>query len=194
MFFFFFFFFCPGAQQSRAPALVQLVSNCVSQKPWVSAPLKNFSCLRYRVTACLPVCLHAFQASRLTFWLCFSLRRQMERTTGVWFSSSSWVPRLGRFWLINLLKNKLTRYYCLNNTNSMDDSGSRIRFPPGAGNFSLHHRVQNGSGAHQPPIQWVRGTLSLGVKRPGREADQSSPSSAEVKEWVELYLHSLNTP
>jgi hypothetical protein len=32
--------------------------------------------------------------------------------------------------------------------------------------------------------------LSLGVKRPGRESDHSSPSSAEVKECVELYLHS----
>jgi hypothetical protein len=28
----------------------------------------------------------------------------------------------------------------------------------------------------------------------GREADHSPPSSAEVKEWVELYLHSRNTP
>jgi hypothetical protein len=41
----------------------------------------------------------------------------------------------------------------------------------------------------QPPIQWVPGALSLGVKRLGREADYSPPSSAEVKEWVELYLH-----
>jgi hypothetical protein len=31
----------------------------------------------------------------------------------------------------------------------LDDRGSRFRFPVGAGNFSLHHRVQNGSGAHQ---------------------------------------------
>jgi hypothetical protein len=30
----------------------------------------------------------------------------------------------------------------------LDDRGSRVRFPAGAGNFSLHHRVQNGSGAH----------------------------------------------
>jgi hypothetical protein len=45
----------------------------------------------------------------------------------------------------------------------------------------------------QPPIQWVLGTLFLGVKRPGRTADHSHPSSAEVKEWVELYLHSPNT-
>jgi hypothetical protein len=28
----------------------------------------------------------------------------------------------------------------------------------------------------------------------GREADHFPPSSAEVKEWVELYLHSPNTP
>jgi hypothetical protein len=28
----------------------------------------------------------------------------------------------------------------------LDDRGSRVRFPAGAGNFSLHHRVQNGSG------------------------------------------------
>jgi hypothetical protein len=35
-----------------------------------------------------------------------------------------------------------------------------------------------------PPIQWVTGALSLGVKRLGREADNSAPSSAEVKnEW-----------
>jgi len=29
---------------------------------------------------------------------------------------------------------------------------------------------------------------------PGREADHSPPSSAEVKEWVELYFHYHNTP
>jgi hypothetical protein len=45
-----------------------------------------------------------------------------------------------------------------------------------------------------PPIQWVPGDLSLGVKWPGHEADHSPPSSAKVKECVELYLHSPNTP
>jgi hypothetical protein len=30
----------------------------------------------------------------------------------------------------------------------------------------------------------------MGVKRPGREANHSPPSSAEVKEYVELYFHS----
>jgi hypothetical protein len=40
----------------------------------------------------------------------------------------------------------------------------------------------------------VPGALSLRVKRPGREADHSPSSSAEIKEGVELYLHSPNTP
>jgi hypothetical protein len=34
----------------------------------------------------------------------------------------------------------------------------------------------------------------LGLKRQGREADLSPPTSAEVKECVKLYLHSPNTP
>jgi hypothetical protein len=37
-----------------------------------------------------------------------------------------------------------------------DDRGSRFRFPAGAGNFSLHHRVQNSSGAH--PASYPMGT------------------------------------
>jgi hypothetical protein len=58
---------------------------------------------------------------------------------------------------------------------------SGVRFPAGAGNLFLHHRVQTGSGDTQPPIQWVPGALSLEVKRPEGEADYSPPSSAEVK-------------
>jgi hypothetical protein len=37
-------------------------------------------------------------------------------------------------------------------------------------------------GPTQPPIQWVPGAFSPGVKQPGREANHSPPSSAEVKE------------
>jgi len=37
-------------------------------------------------------------------------------------------------------------------------------------------------GPTQPPVQWVPGVLSPGVKaRPGRDADHSPPSSAEVE-------------
>jgi hypothetical protein len=40
-------------------------------------------------------------------------------------------------------------------------------------------------GSTQPPIQWVPGTISLGLKRPVREADHSPPTSAEVKKmWI----------
>jgi hypothetical protein len=40
----------------------------------------------------------------------------------------------------------------------MDDRGSGVRFPAaaGAGNFSPHHRVQNGSGVH--PASYPMGT------------------------------------
>jgi hypothetical protein len=46
----------------------------------------------------------------------------------------------------------------------------------------------------QPPIQGAPGAHSLGVKQLGCEVDHSSPSSAKVKECMELYLHSPNTP
>jgi hypothetical protein len=43
-------------------------------------------------------------------------------------------------------------------------------------------------GPTQPPIHWVPGAPSLGVKRSGREADHSPPSSAEVKRGALLPL------
>jgi hypothetical protein len=45
----------------------------------------------------------------------------------------------------------------------------------------------------QPPIQWVTGVLFLAVKRPGREADQSPPSSADVKEYASMAWCSVKT-
>jgi hypothetical protein len=58
-------------------------------------------------------------------------------------------------------------------------SGVRVR--TGAGNFSLHHRVQTGSGTH--PASYPMGNRGSfpGVERPWREADHSPPPSAEVK-------------
>jgi hypothetical protein len=38
----------------------------------------------------------------------------------------------------------------------LDDRDYRVRLPAGAGNFSLHHCVQNGSGAH--PASYTMGT------------------------------------
>jgi hypothetical protein len=39
----------------------------------------------------------------------------------------------------------------------LDNRGSRVRFPTGVGKFSLHHRVQSGSGAH--PASYPMGTM-----------------------------------
>jgi hypothetical protein len=60
--------------------------------------------------------------------------------------------------------------------------------------FSLTLASRPALGPTQPPMQWVPGALSLGVKWPGRETDHSPPSSTEAKKYVELYLHSPNTP
>jgi hypothetical protein len=50
----------------------------------------------------------------------------------------------------------------------------------------------------QPPIQWVRGALSLGVKQPRREADHSPPfpqyasmAWCSVKAQGQFYLYLL---
>jgi hypothetical protein len=51
----------------------------------------------------------------------------------------------------------------------------------GLGNFPFTTVSRTALGPTQPPIQWVPGALSLGVKRPGRRADHSPPSIAEVK-------------
>jgi hypothetical protein len=64
----------------------------------------------------------------------------------------------------------------------VDDRGSRVRFPAGAGNFFLHHRLQNGSGAH--PASYPMGTRG---SFPGGEVDHSSPSNAEIKQCVPLW-------
>jgi hypothetical protein len=52
-------------------------------------------------------------------------------------------------------------------------------------------------GPTQPPIQWVPGAVPPGVKRQGREADRSPPTSAEVKKtWIytstpPIHLHCI---
>jgi hypothetical protein len=76
----------------------------------------------------------------------------------------------------------------------LDDLGYKVRFPAGLGIFLFTTASRTPLVLTQPPIQWVQGSLSLGVKRTGREADHSPPPSAEVKECVELCIHFPNTP
>jgi hypothetical protein len=76
----------------------------------------------------------------------------------------------------------------------LHDRNSRVRFPAGLGTFIFTTASRTTLGPTQLPIQGVPGALSLGIKRPGYEADHSLPSSVEVKEWVALKLHSPITP
>jgi hypothetical protein len=54
---------------------------------------------------------------------------------------------------------------------------------------SFFFGIRPNMGPTHPPIQWVLRALSPKVKRPESEADHSPPSSADVKECVDLCLH-----
>jgi hypothetical protein len=56
------------------------------------------------------------------------------------------------------------------------------------GNFSLHHRIQNGSGAHAASYPMGTSDSFPGDKAAGAWSWPLT-SSVEVNEWVELYLH-----
>jgi hypothetical protein len=64
----------------------------------------------------------------------------------------------------------------------LDDRAIGVRFPAGAEDFSSSLYVQTGSGAH--PASCTLGTegpFPGGKARPGRDADHSPPSGAEVE-------------
>jgi hypothetical protein len=63
----------------------------------------------------------------------------------------------------------------------------RVRIPtPGkVNNFLISTSLRPALESIQPPTQWVTGAFSLGVKRPGSEANHLTPTSAEVKKmWI----------
>jgi hypothetical protein len=64
----------------------------------------------------------------------------------------------------------------------LDDRAIGVRFPAGAKDFSSNLCVQTGSEAH--PASCTMGSggpIPRAKARPGRDADHSPPSSAEVK-------------
>jgi hypothetical protein len=63
-----------------------------------------------------------------------------------------------------------------------------VRFLAGEIRSSLHHSVQTGSEAHPDSYPMGTGVITQGAKRPGREADHSFLSRAEVKNGGALYL------
>jgi hypothetical protein len=62
----------------------------------------------------------------------------------------------------------------------LDDGGNDSQW--GLGIFLFTTASRTALGSIQPHTQCVTGALSLGIKRPEREANYSLPSSAEVKE------------
>jgi hypothetical protein len=63
----------------------------------------------------------------------------------------------------------------------LDDRAIEVRSPAGAKDFCSSLFVQIGSESHPASCAMGTGGLSTGSKdRPGREADHSLPSSAEV--------------
>jgi hypothetical protein len=71
----------------------------------------------------------------------------------------------------------------------LDDREVGVRVPVGSGVFSSPRCPDWLWG----PIQWVPGAVSPGVKRPGREANHSPPTGAEVKKML-IYTSTLYTP
>jgi hypothetical protein len=67
----------------------------------------------------------------------------------------------------------------------LDDQGVGVRVQVGVRIFFFSMSSRPVLVSTQHPIQWEPGALSLWVKRPGREADHSTPTSAEIKKtWI----------
>jgi hypothetical protein len=66
----------------------------------------------------------------------------------------------------------------------LDDRKVGVRVPLVSTIFSSPRRPDR-PGVHPASYQWVLGALFPGEKRQGREAEHSSPASAEVKKmWI----------
>jgi hypothetical protein len=74
-------------------------------------------------------------------------------------------------------------------SSGLDDRGrGRSTSPYRVKNFLFSMLFRPALGPIQSPMHWVTGALSSGVKWPGREADHSPPTSAEVKKiWIYTY-------
>jgi hypothetical protein len=91
-----------------------------------------------------------------------------------------------------------SRYSVRNCTEHLSEFKSEIRVlgfdtRRGLGIFLFTTASRTALGSTQPPLQWVQDALSLGAKRPEHETEHLLPSSAEVKECMEFFLHSPNT-
>jgi hypothetical protein len=136
---------------------------------------------------------------RLCFLCTFSSDVQQNDTTCLRSLSTlswpTWVLKsvsINTIWLFTV--SELSKYNCNIEPGyrSRYNGWLRARRPRGRSsspstvkNFLFSTSSRPALASTQPPIQWVPGTLSPGIKRPGREADHSPPASAEVKKiWI----------
>jgi hypothetical protein len=82
------------------------------------------------------------------------------------------VSRSGR--PLSVRMNRLFCLLCRQNLFPMDYNGVLVH-------LHVYHHTGSGSVTHLDAYRMGSGALSPGVKRPGREADNLPPSSAEVK-------------
>jgi hypothetical protein len=91
------------------------------------------------------------------------------------------IMNLSYILIFSLLTSRLEQWLLSRYSSGLRAGRSGFDFRRELGIFLFTTVSRTGLGPTQPPIQWVPRALSLGVKRPGREADHSPPSSAEVK-------------
>jgi len=124
--------------------------------------------MKLKVTWAATQCSVPHVCGNCSVWF---LWQPMERTTGVQGPlgshymvpvSESYMPSSTKenfiFFLLKYSIKSRDSSVVIELGNGLDDRGSRVRLPVGAGNFSLHHHVQNGSVAHS--ASYTMGTRS----------------------------------
>jgi hypothetical protein len=112
----------------------------------VCTTLITFPLKRIVGTPCL--CLSELLIPSIRFWLSMSTLTKISHK--ICIRTGTWVEKVIKSIYIRDSSVGIALDY------GLDDRGSRVRFPAGAGNHSLHHRVQNSSGAH--PASYPMGT------------------------------------
>jgi hypothetical protein len=128
-------------------------------------------CTHYHVTPEMSQDVHSMGPWLLTWWFHWSICSATSRGQCNFTMNSEG----GRSW---------DSVVCIANGYRREDRGSWSSSPCRVKNFLFSMYSRPALGPNQPCIQWVLGALSLGVKRPGCEADRWPPTSAKVmKIW-----------
>jgi hypothetical protein len=101
------------------------------------------------------------------------------------FNAFAVLPSLGVFNQVIKINRIFCNYSAFGIAIGLGRSRGLSSSPDKVKNFLLSTSSRLTLESSQPPIQWVPGALSSGVKRGGREADHSPPSSAKAKKmWI----------